>query len=89
MKIAIVSSKDIFNHPTMVMSATYWVNIKDGKLPFQKDRRGKYTCVSHTSKLNTATYLSEQEANELNVGIHEINKAKVKLKLIQRKLKLL
>ena len=79
MKIAIVSFKDIAKHPTAVLSADYWVNIKAGKLPFNKDEKGFYTCISHTAKLNTATYMTESEAREVNVAVSEIKKAQAKI----------
>ena len=74
MKIAIVTIGEITKHPTMVMSAEYWVNIKAGLLPFS-EVGGKYVC-SHTKNLNKAIYLTEAKANELNIAIGELKKAK-------------
>lgn len=79
MKVAIVKFSDIAKHPTTVLSEDYWVNVKAGKLPFNKDENGFYTCVSHTAKLNTATYLTEAEAREVNVAVAEIKKAQAKI----------
>jgi hypothetical protein len=75
LKYNTVSIKEISAHPTNVMSAEYWVNIKAGKLPFIKSMDGSYQC-SHTTDLNKAIYMTEEEACELNLTIAELQKAK-------------
>jgi hypothetical protein len=85
MKTAIISFSEISKHPTHVLSAKYWVNIKNGKLPFSKVKiekpkevegevEYKYVC-SHTKNLNEALYLTEKEAEELNIAEAELKKA--------------
>lgn len=89
MKPIIVKFSEISKHPTHVLSAKYWVNIKNGKLPFSKvkiekakdadddkkqEAEYKYVC-SHTKNLNEALYLTEKEAEEINVAEAELKKA--------------
>lgn len=88
MKIGIVKFSEIASHPTTVLSAEYWINIKAGKLPFNKGGDGLYTAVSHTAKLNTATYLTEAEAHEVNIALSEIKKATDKANELKSKYKL-
>ena len=86
MKIAIVNSSEILNHPTQVMSAEYWVNIKAGKLPFTLVD-GEY--ISSTTKnLNKAFYMTEEEAKELNIAYAELRKATELVKQLKEKHKL-
>lgn len=75
MKHTTVKFSEIASHPTNVMSAQYWVNIKEGKLPFIKTFDGSYRC-SHTKELNKAIYMTEEEVCELNLSIVEYRKAK-------------
>ena len=88
MKIAIVSFKSILDHPTHVLSADYWVNIQEGKLPFNKGDNGRYSSISHTKDLNTATWLFLHEARELNIAIGQVKKAEAMLSKVKAKLNL-
>lgn len=88
MKIAIVSFKNIAEHPTHVMSADYWVNIQQGKLPFNKGENGRYSSISHTKDLNNATWLFLDEARELNIAIAQVKKAEAMLSKVKAKLNL-
>jgi argininosuccinate lyase len=74
MKSTIVKFSEIAEHPTHVMSARYWVNIKEGKLPFVKDTDGQFICA-HTKQLKDAVYMTEEEAAEINVALTELKKA--------------
>lgn len=75
MRYTTVSFSEIASHPTNVMSAQYWVNIKEGKLPFIKTFDGSYRC-SETTELSKAIYMTEEDACELNLSIAEYRKAK-------------
>ena len=75
MKHTVVKFSEIASHPTNVMSACYWVNIKEGKLPFIKTMDGSYRC-SESTELNKAIYMTEEDACELNLSIAEYHKAK-------------
>lgn len=75
MKSTTVKLSEIASHPTNVMSAQYWVNVKEGKLPFIKTMDGSYR-ASETTELNKAIYMTEEDACELNLSIAEYRKAK-------------
>lgn len=82
MKTTILKFSDIAKHPTNVLSAEYWVSIKQGKLPFSRNDDGEYVC-SHTKNLTTAIYLTEQQAKDLNIAIVELKKAQQLVELLK------
>jgi hypothetical protein len=86
MTVAIINFSEINNNPIRVMSAEYWVNIKNGKFPFSKINN-EYVC-SHTKNLNKAIYMSESEAIELNIAIQELDKSKELVENLKKKFKL-
>ncbi len=89
MKAFVINSKTIFD-PTHVLSAEYWGNIIEGKLPFQKGNGlgGRYTSISHTKELEKATYLTIDEARQLNIALTELVKAQKLVDKVKRKLNL-
>lgn len=75
MKSTTIKLSDIIGHPTLVLSAQYWIAMQEGKLPFIKQEDGSYIC-SHVKDLSNAIYMTEEQAIELNLTIAEYQKAK-------------